>query len=127
MKNSIKKAIAVTALGLIAATNASNAMPASRNDSDRETSMGKIETGTAGFAKGTWRESKAIARTVVYSPVIAWQVIRGERPMFPRGTASSHKQDRHEQIALTGHRAKTKPGIQTEMSAPARHNEPPPI
>lgn len=64
------------------------------------------------FAGATWDESKKIARTAVDSPVIAWQVVRGERPLFPRETASRDRGHR-EQIALGGHR-KT-----------STHNEPP--
>ena len=122
MKNSIAKAIAATAIGLITATSAAYAS----DQTTQESTMGRIEQGTAHVARTTWRDSKSVARTtvsdskgfaaatwdaskrvagtVIDSPVIAWQVVRGERPLFPHETASRGEGHR-EQIALTGHRA----------------------
>jgi len=98
MKNSIIKAAVATAVGLITATSAAFAGPACH-----QTAMQKIERGTTDMAHLTWRDSKRVARTVVHSPVIAYQVVRGDRPLFPRETAS-RGQGHREQIALAGHR-----------------------
>jgi hypothetical protein len=122
MKSSIAKAIAATAIGLITATSAGYAS----DQPGRGSTMGRIEQGTAHVARTTWRDSKGVARTTVSdskgfaaatwdgskrvartaidSPVIAWQVVRGERPLFPHETAA-RGQGRREQIALTGHRS----------------------
>lgn len=75
-------------------------------------------TDTRHFASDSWMESKKVARTVVDSPVIAYQAARGERPLFPNRTAS-HSQGTREQIALTGHRK--------DMKSRSPSNEPPPI
>ncbi len=72
------------------------------------------------FAGGAWDESKRIARTVVYSPVIAYHVVRGDRPLFTRENAS----DNHGQIALSGHRPsmESRSGVnaRTRQSQPSR-------
>lgn len=143
MKRTITKAALAALICLITAATAAYATPsqtASGNtpNSGHETALDKIGHGTADLAKGTW----AVTRTIVYSPVIAWQVMRGERPLFPHETASrgsashstaSHSTASHstasrekghrEQVALTGHRAKSR----TEANPPSRPNEPPPI
>ena len=137
MKSSIANAIAATAIGLITATSAGYAS----DQPGQESTMGRIEQGTAhvarttwrdskgvarttasgskGFAAATWDGSKRVARTAIDSPVIAWQVVRGERPLFPHETAARQR-DHREQIALTGHRAKSR----AEMNVP-RHYDPP--
>jgi len=115
MKSSIAKALVATAIGLITATSAAYAGPGPRH----ETTMEKFERGTAHLARETWRDSKDVGRTVVHSPVIAWEVARGERPLFPHETAARQR-DHREQIALTGHRAKSR----AEMNVP-RHYDPP--
>jgi hypothetical protein len=76
-----------------------------------------------GIAQSAWDGSKRAARTVVYSPVIAYEVVRGERPLFPH-YAASHQGSR-QQIALTGHRHEMKSRMQG--SEASRHNEQPPI
>jgi hypothetical protein len=123
MKSIVIKAGAAIALGLITAATAASA----------ETTVQKVENGTTHVAKTTyrdskglakttwtdsksfaavsWDESKKVGRTIVYSPVIAYDVMRGERPLF------SHPQDRRQQIALTGHSMKS-------QSMPS-HYEPP--
>jgi hypothetical protein len=65
------------------------------------------------FAQSSWDMSKRIGRTVIDSPVIAWHVVRGDRPLFTHENGTSR-----EQVALTGHRT-------LEKSDAARHNEPP--
>jgi hypothetical protein len=65
------------------------------------------------FAQSSWDMSKRIGRTVVDSPVIAYHVVRGDRPLFTHERRSGR-----EQVALTGHRT-------MEKSDAARHNEPP--
>ena len=138
MKSSIVKASVATAIVLITGTSAAFAGPAPRDESaantsppQQKTTMEKIGRGTAhlarttwrdsrqvaattvsdskGFADATWDGSKKVARTVVHSPVIAYEVVRGERPVFPHQTA-----------ALTGHRAKSR----TETNVPTHYDPP---
>jgi len=147
MKSIIIKARAAIAIGLITATTAATATPdvSSNNSSPaaQQAPMHKVVHGTAtvakttwhgtrqvdgttmhqskGMAQATWDESRKVARTVVYSPVIGYEVMRGERPLFPHYTAS-REQGRREQIALTGHRTDQK--SRTESDAP-KQAEPP--
>ncbi len=92
MKSSTAKAALALAIGLITATSAARA--------DVFRDMGHD---TAYAAKGTWHFTTDVARTVVYSPVIAYQVARGERSLFPQ---DARARDQHrEQIALAGRHA----------------------
>lgn len=138
MKNLILETGAAIAIVLITGTGAACADTGDSQDS----TMQKIEHGSAHVAKATmhdtrmlahdtvhggkgiaasaWDESKRIGRTVVDSPVIAYEVVRGERPLFPQKT-ESREESRREQVALTGHRTKSR----TEMNDSSRHNEPP--
>jgi len=107
MKSILSKTIVVA--GLIAISGAAYGNQCNCHTKRHESAMTKMENGTATVAKGTWHESKLIANTAVRSPVIAYEVVRGERPLFPNETAWRNN-NRRESIALTGH-----------------HNEPPPI
>ena len=113
---SITKVVIAASIGLIAATSAAYAGPSAhcQNAPRHETAMERIDLGTRHVASETWLESKKVGRTLVNSSVIAYQVARGDRALFPRET--SHR----EGIALTGHRAKAR----AEMNAP-RHYDPP--
>jgi hypothetical protein len=75
---------------------------------------------TKTVAAKTWDGTKDVARTVVHSPVIAWQVMRGERPLFT--TARAGQQPARQQMALTGHRANN---AQSQTGTSAKHYEPP--
>jgi hypothetical protein len=94
MQSSTAKAALALAICLITATSAARA----------DSVFTDIGHGTARVAKDTWHGTEAVTRTVVYSPVIAYQVARGERPLFPQDTATRDRRHR-EQIALGGHRA----------------------
>ena len=65
------------------------------------------------FAQNSWMETKRVTHTVVDSPVIAYHVIRGDRPLF---THESNRQS----MALTGHRVKA------DKAAPADRGQQPP-
>jgi len=93
MRSSTAKAVLALAIGLITATSAAYA----------DSVFTDIGHGTATVAKNTWHGTEAVTRTVVYSPVIAYQVVRGQRPLFPHSTAARDQRHR-EQMALTGHR-----------------------
>ncbi len=158
MKSIIVKAGAAIALGFITGTSAASANTTGTDMSSdnstpprQETTMEKVENGSAhiahatvrdskrlahatvrdsweiahttvrdskSFASATWDESKRIGRTVVDSPVIAYQVVRGERPLF---THSTPEQSRREQVALTGHTGRA------PAEKPSRHDQTPPI
>jgi hypothetical protein len=93
MKSSTAKITLALAVGLITAAGAARA----------DNVFTDIGHGTAYAAKSTWHFSKDAANTVVHSPVIAYEVVRGERPLFPHNTAARDQRSR-EQMALTGHR-----------------------
>jgi hypothetical protein len=97
MKNSIAKAALAIGIGLATATSSAFAGPGPRDSVFTE-----IKDGSVHFAKNTWEVTKDVSRTVVHSPVIAYQVARGERPLFTHETAS-REDGRRQQIALTGH------------------------
>ena len=98
MKNSIIKAALAIGIGLATATSSAFAGPGPRDV------FTDIKDGSVRFAKNTWEVTKDVSRTVVHSPVIAYQVARGERPLFTHETASRDS-GRREQIALAGHRS----------------------
>ena len=108
MKSTITKITVALAIGLVAATTAARA------DSFFE----RVKNGTMNAAADTWDGSKAVARSIVHAPQTAYQVARGERPLF------LHQANGRDQMALTGHQLAER--HYREESA-ARHNEPPPI
>ncbi len=139
MKRIIIKTGAAVALGFLTSIGAASAMTAgsdmnSGDSTAQPSTVQKIEHGsvhvaktayhdtgrvakttvhdTKGFAATTWDESKMVGRTIVYSPVIAYEVIRGERPLFTHARTG----DGREQMALSGHRRETSETV---------HNEPP--
>jgi hypothetical protein len=99
MKSIIAKTAVAFAIGLITATSSANAafVQNVKNDSVR-------------IASETWHGTVAVSRTVVHSPVIAYQAMKGERPLFSRNNERSH-----ESVALTGHRTQMYP--RTGMTA----------
>jgi hypothetical protein len=109
MKSTITKTTVALAIGLVAASSAVRA------DSFFE----RVKNGTMNAAADTWDGSKAVARSIVRAPQTAYQVARGDRPLFLHREVPGR-----EQMALTGHR--TAEQHYREESA-ARHNEPPPI
>ena len=144
MKYTITKLAAVIGAGLIAGGSAAYAETAP------ESTMGKVDTGTSNvaretwggtrdvahttvkgsrsFASASWNESKKIGRTIVDSPVIAYQVARGERPLFTHDTASRERTDR-QNMALTGHKRDMNGTPKTDMGPTqmraSRQNSPP--
>jgi len=111
MKSIIAKAALAIGIGLVTGTSAAYAGPAPRtadpaNEPHQETAIGRV------------------VHTVVYSPVIAWEVMRGERPLFPHETAMGNQggQEHRKGIALTGHTKGTKSQTETKMPT---HYDPP--
>ena len=108
MKSSTAKVTLALAIGLITATSAAYAGPAqthlgSTTPPPYDSTLNDIARAPFHLARETWRVTESVATTVGHSPVIAYQVIRGERPLFPQETASRDSGHR-EQIALTGHK-----------------------
>jgi hypothetical protein len=97
MKNTITKAAAALAIGILAATSSANAGQY----------MGDVKSDTSSFAQNTWRVTKNVASTIVRSPVIVYQAARGERPLFTRRSDMRPTRSR-DQMALTGHPADQK-------------------
>jgi hypothetical protein len=108
MKSNIAKAAVAAAIGLVTAISAAYGAPGDTRTAGtttpgfKNTIMDMGQT-SVDMAKDTWRFTGRVGRTVVDSPVIAYQVVRGERPLFPHEMASRNT-GRHEQVALTGHR-----------------------
>jgi hypothetical protein len=145
MKSIIIKSAAALAVGFLTATTAAFADTAQDNSTD-QSAMSKVEHGTVKAEHGTervaretwhgskhlardtvsgskriadksWMESKKVARTVVHSPVIAYDDLTGKSN---ERTASRNGRHR-EQFALAGHRntEMTPPSNQTKSSAAA--------
>ncbi|HEX4084757.1 MAG TPA: hypothetical protein VHY22_07600 [Chthoniobacteraceae bacterium] len=67
------------------------------------------------FAQATWMETKRVTRTVVDSPVIAYHVVRGDRPLF------THDSTHRESMALAGHR------VEPRNQKPSNRGQEPPV
>ena len=125
ISNTAKIALAL-AIGLATATSAAYAGPAQTHmDNGAQPAQDNVFRDMANtsvhLARETWHGSERVADTVVHSPVIAFQAIRGERPLVSHETAAQNTGHR-EQIALTGHRKDTP--SKTDKSVP-RHYDPP--
>jgi uncharacterized membrane protein len=114
MKTTIVKAAVAAAAVLYAASSAAHADQTGMGTQPRhESGMAKIEQGTQDAARGTWQETVKVTRSIVYSPVTAYHIVRGDRPLFTHNN-NMRDTDHREGVALTGHR-------------PAWHGNSPPI
>ena len=93
MKNHIVKTSVTLAIGLLTATSAVRA----------DSFFTDVRDGSERIARETWDGTKAVTRTIVHSPGLAYDAIRGR----PHDTVMREHRD-GESVALTGHRTGTK-------------------
>jgi hypothetical protein len=106
--HTIAKAAVAAAIVLYAASSAAYADQAGMGTQPRhESNMGKIEQGARNAARDTWQETVKVTRSVVDSPVTAYHVVRGDRPLFTHN--NMRDTDRRQGVALTGHRTEKQP------------------